>query len=191
MKKLTTKKLSIIGLLSALTILLGLTPLGYIPFPVVKVTTLPIPTIIGAIIEGPMVGGIIGLVFGLFSMFQNFTAPTLLSFMFWNPLVSVLPRILIGVATGYLFKFLKKSKLHINISVAITGAVGAMVNTVGVLGMAFILFADRISTTMGGNAAKVLIGIASTNAPIEIITTTILILIIGSALIKVRKNGKF
>lgn len=108
MKKLTTKKLSIIGLLSALTILLGLTPLGYIPFPVVKVTTLPIPTIIGAIIEGPMVGGIIGLVFGLFSMFQNFTAPTLLSFMFWNPLVSVLPRILIGVATGYLFKFLKK-----------------------------------------------------------------------------------
>lgn len=66
-----------------------------------------------------------------------------------------------------------------------------MVNTVGVLGMAFILFADRISTTMGGNAAKVLIGIASTNAPIEIITTTILILIIGSALIKVRKNGKF
>lgn len=190
MKKITTKKLSMIGLLSALTILLGLTPLGYIPFPVVKVTTLPIPTIIGAIIGGPLVGGIVGLVFGLFSLFQNLTAPTILSFMFWNPLVSVLPRVLIGVATGYLYIFLKKVKLNRSISLSIIGAVGAIVNTVGVLGMAYILFADKISSTMGGSASKILIGIAATNAPIEIITTTILVLFIGSALLKVVKNDK-
>lgn len=188
MNKINTKKLAIIGLLSAITILLGLTPLGYIPFPVVKVTTLPIPTIIGAIIGGPLVGGIVGLVFGLFSLFQNITAPTILSFMFWNPLVSVLPRVLIGITTGYLHMFFKKTKLSTKLSLALVGGIGSAVNTIGVLGMAYILFANKISSVMGGNAAKILIGIAATNAPIEIATTTILILFIGSALLKVVKN---
>ena len=88
-----TNKLTLIGLLTALTILLGLTPLGYIPFGVIRVTTLHIPTIIGAIVAGPLVGGLVGLSFGLFSLFQNLTAPTsILFFMFLNPLVSVLPR---------------------------------------------------------------------------------------------------
>ncbi|WP_100065470.1 ECF transporter S component [Miniphocaeibacter massiliensis] len=189
MKKLTTQKMSIIGLLSGLTILLGLTPLGYIPLGIVKVTTLPIPTIIGAIIGGPLVGGFVGLVFGLFSLFQNLTAPTLLSFMFHNPLVSVLPRILIGIVSGYLYKFLKDTKIKNLISLSICGAVGAIVNTVGVLGIAYIFFADKISNLKEGvSAATVLIGIAATNAPFEIIVTTILVSIICLAIIKSKKS---
>ena len=189
MKKLTTKKISMIGLLAGLTILLGLTPLGYIPLGLVKVTTLPIPTIIGAIIGGPLVGGFVGLVFGLFSLFQNITAPTLLSFMFYNPLVSVLPRVLIGIVTGYLYKFLSKTKLKEIISLSVVGAIGAMVNTAGVLGIAYIFFADKISIAKEGiSAATVLIGIAATNAPFEIVVTTILVSIISLGLLKSQKS---
>ncbi|MDL2311152.1 ECF transporter S component [Peptostreptococcaceae bacterium OttesenSCG-928-C18] len=190
MKKLTTKKIAMIGVLSGITILLGLTPLGYIPVGLVKVTTLPIPTIIGAIIGGPLVGGFVGLAFGLFSLFQNITVPTLLSFMFYNPLVSILPRVLIGIITGYLYKLLNKTKLKDIFSTSIVGAVGAMVNTIGVLGMAYIFFADKISAAKEGlNAATVLIGIAATNAPFEIIVTTILVGLVCTGLLKSKKSS--
>ena len=36
--------------------------------------------------------------------------PTITSFVFWNPLVSVLPRILLGVIAGYLYLYFKKRK---------------------------------------------------------------------------------
>ena len=84
-----TRKLVVIGMLSGISIFLGLTGLGFINIPPVKATIMHIPVIIGAIIEGPIVGGLIGLVFGLFSMYQAFTAPMPTSFMFWNPLIGV------------------------------------------------------------------------------------------------------
>ena len=66
-----------------------------------------IPVIIGAIMEGPLVGGLIGLIFGLFSIFQAATNPTPVSFVFLNPIVSVLPRVLIGIVTYYAYRFAK------------------------------------------------------------------------------------
>jgi uncharacterized membrane protein len=63
-----------------------------------------IPVIIGAIMEGPVVGGLVGLIFGLFSIFQALTNPTPVSFVFLNPLVSVVPRVLIGITSYYVFK---------------------------------------------------------------------------------------
>ena len=64
-----------------------------------------IPVIVGAIVEGPLVGGLIGLIFGLFSMFQAATNPHPVSFVFLNPVVSILPRVLIGVVTYYVYDF--------------------------------------------------------------------------------------
>jgi uncharacterized membrane protein len=46
-------------------------------------------------------------------MYQAFTAPTVTSFVFWNPIVALLPRILIGVVSYYSYvgitKAVKKS----------------------------------------------------------------------------------
>lgn len=187
-----TNKLTLIGLLTALTILLGLTPLGYIPFGVIRVTTLHIPTIIGAIVSGPLVGGLVGLSFGLFSLFQNLTAPTsILFFMFLNPLVSVLPRVLIGVGTGYLYIFFKKINFTSRVVPFIVGGSGAIINTVGVLGMAYIFFASRISEVFKGeNAGKILFGIASMNLPFEILATTIIVGLVSIPLLKSQSNKK-
>lgn len=99
-----TRKLVIISMLSAISIFLGLTGLGFIIIPPVKATIMQIPVIIGAIIEGPIVGAIIGLVFGLFSMYQALVAPTVTSFMFWNPIIALVPRILIGIGSYYVYK---------------------------------------------------------------------------------------
>ena len=109
-----TRKLVVIGMLSGISIFLGLTGLGFINIPPVKATIMHIPVIIGAIIEGPIVGGLIGLVFGLFSMYQAFTAPMPTSFMFWNPIIALVPRILIGVISYYVYvSMIKGSKKNL------------------------------------------------------------------------------
>ena len=103
MNKEKTRKLVISAMLGAITIVLGLTPLGFIPLGVMNATTLHIPVIIAAILEGPIVGAAVGLIFGVSSMVKAFTMPLPTSFVFWNPLIAVLPRVLIGVVSYYLY----------------------------------------------------------------------------------------
>lgn len=107
-KRLSIKKIAIVGILGGLSIALGLTPLGFIPVGPTRATIMHIPVIIGAILEGPLVGGLIGLIFGLTSIFQAITNPTPVSFVFLNPLVSVLPRVLIGIISYYGYKGARK-----------------------------------------------------------------------------------
>ncbi len=107
-KKLNVKKLAIIGILGGISTVLGMTPIGFIPVGPTRATIMHIPVIIGAIIEGPVVGAFVGLIFGIFSIFQAITNPTPVSFVFLNPLVSILPRVLIGVFSYYIYNFLRK-----------------------------------------------------------------------------------
>lgn len=74
--ELTTRRLAVVGMLGAISVVLGLTPLGFIPIGPAKATIMHIPVIIGSIIEGPIVGLLIGLIFGGFSMFQAYVMPT-------------------------------------------------------------------------------------------------------------------
>lgn len=107
-KKLNVRKLAIIGMLGAVSAVLGMTPLGFIPIGPTRATTMHIPVIIAAIMEGPIVGGLVGLIFGIFSMYQAVANPTPVSFVFLNPVVSVIPRVLIGILTYYVYRFLSK-----------------------------------------------------------------------------------
>ncbi len=106
--KLTLKKIVVVGVLGGISAVIGMTPLGFIPVGPTKATIMHIPVIIGAIMEGPLVGGLVGLVFGLFSMFQAITNPTPVSFVFLNPLVSIVPRVFIGIVSYYVYELFKK-----------------------------------------------------------------------------------
>lgn len=144
--RMNVRRIAVTGILSAFSILLSLVPsLGYIPIGPITITTMHIPVIIAAILEGPFVGAIVGLIFGLSSLYTAATIfagmPT--AFVFLNPLVSVLPRILIGIAAYY--AYVGVIKLFKNKSVAIiAGAIaGTLTNTIGVLGMIYILYAQQ------------------------------------------------
>lgn len=118
--KLETKNLTTVGILGAIVIMLGLTPLGFIPLGVLTITSLHIPVIVAGILEGPVVGGLVGLIFGFFSLFNAMTRPTPISFVFYNPLISIMPRILIGIVTGLIYRALKdkdnnKLRLFMNV----------------------------------------------------------------------------
>ncbi|MGB4588757.1 MAG: ECF transporter S component [Clostridiaceae bacterium] len=181
-----TRQLTVIGLLSSISILLSVTPLGYIPIPPISPTIMHVPVIIGAIIEGPLVGATIGAIFGITSLIRSFMVPSPTNFIFWNPLISVGVRILIGVVTGYLYKSLKNRKG----SVAISAVLGSLTNTVGVLGLAYIFYFAKFAEALGltEKAATVgILGIAATNGIPEALLSALITVSVVTAYKKSKK----
>ncbi|MGV8984563.1 ECF transporter S component [Clostridium sp.] len=187
-RRIKTNQLTTIGMLSAICVVLGLTGYGFIPLPGAKATIMHIPVIIGSIIGGPMVGMTIGLIFGIFSIMQNIMAPNLLSFAFINPLVSVLPRVLIGLTSYYVYKlnFTKNDSLKIGLATVI----GSLTNTFGVLTMIYILYAAKFAASKGIDpsiAAKTIYGIAVINGVPEAIIATIITIPVILSIKKIKK----
>jgi len=128
MDRKQTKKIVTTGLLAAIACLLGATHWGFIPWVGgVSLTILQIPAIIAAMLEGPLSGAIVGLIFGIFSMIQAAVAPSgPTDVWFTNPLLAVLPRLFIGPAAWLVYQPLKRLKAP---GLFIAGAVGSLTNT--------------------------------------------------------------
>jgi uncharacterized membrane protein len=177
-----TRKIVVTAVLSAVTIVLGLLPFGgYIPFFGISITILAIPVIIGAILEGPVVGAGIGLIFGLTSLYQAATAPkSPLDPLFVNPLLSVLPRMLIGPVAWLVWSALKRWKV---IGLLAAGFFGSYANTAFVLGMFGLLFAKdtRVTEVLGDNVWKAIGGIALASGAPEAGVAAVVVLIVIAA----------
>lgn len=187
-KKFGTRQLTIVGMLSAISIILGLTGYGFIPLPAAKATIMHIPVIIGAIIEGPIVGMMIGLIFGVFSIIQNITTPNILSFAFINPLVSVLPRVLIGITAYYSYRIIKVKNEAIRSAIA--AAIGSLTNTFGVLTMIYLLYAAKYAEKKHINpstVAKTIYSIALINGVPEAIISVLIVIPVILAVKKIKK----
>lgn len=146
------RKMVISGMLSAITAILTFTPLGMItlPPPLLPVTTVHIPVILAALVEGPIVGLIVGLVFGVCSLIRSWESGAVgLSLFFRNPLISVLPRLLIPLASIGVYLLLKKLlgkfKWNDKLSAIIASAIGAVTNTVCCLGMIVLVYGNDLS----------------------------------------------
>lgn len=134
-KNLSSRHIALGGLFLALSIILGSTGWGMLPLPTPAgaVTTMHIPVLLAGIVGGPYLGAVTGLVFGFFA-WQRFPA--------FDPLVHILPRIIIAIVAWAVFKtfafFLKQVHRDIRISLAAgcAAAAGTLTNTVGVLSMA-------------------------------------------------------
>lgn len=195
-----TRWLTSVALMAAVVILLANTPLGMIQLPVIKATTVHIPVILGAILLGPLAGGILGGVFGICSLISNTMAPTLLSFAFSPFLsmtgimgalkavwISVGCRILIGIVAGWLWIFFKKIKMNQLAALGITGFVGSMTNTVMVMGSIFLLLAGEFAAVKGVAADAVwgliMATVTASGIP-EAAAAAFLVAVIGKLLIK-------
>lgn len=189
-QKFDVRQLVIVAMLSSISIFLGISGLGFIVLPAFKLTIMHIPVIIGAIIEGPIVGALVGLIFGLFSMYQNFTAPGPTSFIFWNPIIALIPRILIGVVAYYIYKALKNKFKNKSISIGIASITASLVNTIGVLGMTYLFYIDRYAEALNISKDLVgatLVGVGVTNGIPEAILSALVCIPIITGLNKIRK----
>jgi uncharacterized membrane protein len=193
--RLRIRRITIVGILSAISIGLNYTPFAFMLVPglQVQITLMHIPVIIGAILEGPMVGAFVGLMFGLFSLYTATITPLPIAFAFINPLVSVLPRVLIGIGAYYVYslfiRIFKQKKRAL--SVGAGAAAGALINTVGVLGMIYLLYAQRFLDALGiGDvpAAVAIFGLALPNAPLEIAAALLITIPVVAAVKRARKQ---
>lgn len=186
---MSTRQLTLVGMLGAISAVLGFTPIGFISIGAISITTMHIPVIIGAVLEGPMIGMMTGLLFGLISMARAFMMPMPTSFIFWNPLVAIVPRVLLGYIT-YQIYFLLKVKLEKE-SIAVTAAafLGTLSHTVMVLGTAYLIYHDKLAQTLGSSVEAVRIlftGIAIQNGIPEAILSVFVTVAIYKAMKKVR-----
>lgn len=127
---LDVRKIVVTGVLAAIAILLGITRLGFIPVPNVSgnATIMHVPAIIGGVMEGPLVGLLVGGIFGVFSLIQDTTG------LFRNPMVSVVPRLFIGVVAYFAYVWGKRS-FNEYIGLVAAGIAGTLTNTILVVSM--------------------------------------------------------
>lgn len=202
-KKTNVKQLSQMALLTALLLVLAFTPLGFIPLGFMNATTMHIPVILGACLLGPKMGGVLGGIFGVTSVIRATMTPNITSFVFtpfysFNPtfhgswkslIVAILPRILIGVISGLVFQLIMKlSKNRQIIALPLAGFIGSMTNTIGVMGLIYLLFGEQYAAAGGMDVSMlltVIMGVVGLNGVPEAIIAAILVLAVGKVLLTI------
>lgn len=111
MKNKKTYDLVVVSLIMAVIVLLTFTPIGFIQLPLISVTIVHIPVLVGSYLYGKKGGLIFGLAFGLSSMANVLIRGTAMDYTFVYPWVSILPRLIFGFSAGLIFELVKKLKL--------------------------------------------------------------------------------
>jgi uncharacterized membrane protein len=153
------------AMLLAIEAVVCFTPLGSLPAigPIVA-TLAMVPVIITAILLGTGAGAAMGAFAGLFSLLVwTFTPPSpLVAFVFtpfytlgttrgnvWSLVICFVPRILVGVVAGACFELFSRLKWKSGVVYGLSGALGSLANTFGVLGGIYVFFGHSYATVLG------------------------------------------
>ena len=200
-----TKNTSDMGQLAlriALVVAVSFIPvLGYIPLVVIKATTVHIPVIIGAILLGPKAGAMLGLTMGITSIIKNTIEPSLTSFVF-SPfipmpgtdsgdlralLIALLPRMMIGVVAGVVYKIVALFDKKGFAACGLAALLGSLTNTALVLGGIYLLFGEQYAKAINVGfevLGTYIIGIVATNGLAEAAVAVVLCVLIIRPLMK-------
>ena len=197
------------AVLAAVILIMALTPLGYLRAGAVSITFLMIPVMIGAILFGPTVGLILGLIFGATSFAQCFG---ILSYygvdafgaacFSLNPIGTIVmcfvPRMLLGFSVYWIFRLFHKLFLRLDksekhnagdiVALAVSNVLGAVIHTVVFIGFFLLFFRNAdFSAAFGDgfllskwNLIDVIAILFTTNAIIEWVVCGI----VGTAICK-------
>lgn len=196
MKK--TKSLTYLALFMAIEAVLVMVPfLGFIPIGPLRATTLHIPVIIAAIVLGTREGCLVGLIFGLFSLFNNTINPTVTSFAFspfisgniLSAVIAIVPRVLIGFVSGEVYRLMKNR--FPTAGMFVSSFLGALTNTALVLGGIYLLFGQAYAKALGRSFASLapyFISVMSTQSLLEAVVGAIIAVAVSKALLKVKRG---
>lgn len=195
-KNFNTKQLTVLGLLTAVLLIMAYTPLGYLNIGPLAITLNIIPVALAAITLGPVGGAVIGAVFGLTSFLQcigvgGTSAMGAILFDI-NPIFAFIqrfvPRVLDGFLLGYIFKGIRKLT-NVQVSCFVTGFCSAFLNTAFFMTALVLLFgnSDYVQGLMNGQNILVFIcSFVGINAVFEMLASTIITGIVGFALFKAK-----
>lgn len=154
-----TFRLVVDALLMAIVLLQNIVPfLGYIPLGPFSMTLIGLTVIIAGTALEPRDGAIIGGFWGLITFVRAFTWPSspVAPLIFTNPLISIVPRLLMGLVAGYLFRWASRRWTTTNAMRLAAGA-GALVNSLLVLGLVYIFYqTPAVATAFGATGNQTL-----------------------------------
>ena len=197
MKTLTNpKQLTLLALLTAIPLLMSFTPLGYLNIGPLAITLNMIPVAVAAIALGPLGGAITGAVFGLTSFLQcigigGVSAMGAILFEI-NPVLAFIqrfvPRVLTGLSIGYIYLGMKKLT-GATVASFVTGFFAAFLNTLLFMLALVLLFGstDYVQGLIAGrNIILFICAFVGINAVFEMVASTLISGILGTALDKAR-----
>lgn len=157
-KWMKPRELALLGLLTALLLVLYFTPLGYLNIGPLAMTMNMIPVAIGAIALGVPGGAILGGVFGITSVLQAMgvggTSLMGAATFAFSPFLTIVQRfgtrVLVGVCAALIYKLFKKITNH-TVACFVTGFSAAFLNTVFFMGTLVLMFSktDFVRDAMG------------------------------------------
>ena len=190
--KFGTKELVLLGLLAAIVMIFSFTPYGTFAIGPLSITLNIIPIAIAAIALGPIGGLIIGSLFGLLSFLQCYGVGVLSGMgailVDINPFLAFVqrfvPRALDGLLVGFIFKGVSKISNN-SVGSFVTGFFSAFLNTLLFMTALLLLFGntDYVQGLRGGKSALLfIVTFVGVNAVVEMVVSTLLSGLIGSAL---------
>ena len=184
-RRQSIQRITRLGILMGLIILMTFIPnIGYIQTGLFSITTIHIPVLIGAALMGPIGGLVLGLTWGLTSYFYALTLGTIEAMIFLNPMVSIVPRVLVGLIVSYTTMALDKVNMKEVLKYGLVAGIGTLSNTVLVLSSIFI-FASEGVLSFNQAFSTIITIIISTNGLLELFAAVIIVPTVVKAIRKI------
>ena len=184
-RRQSIQRITRLGILMGLIILMTFVPnIGYIQTGLFSITTIHIPVLIGAALMGPIGGLVLGLTWGLTSYFYALTLGTIEAMIFLNPMVSIVPRVLVGLIVSYTTMALDKVNMKEVLKYGLVAGIGTLSNTVLVLSSIFI-FASEGFLSFNQDFSTIITIIISTNGLLELFAAVIIVPAVVKAIRKI------
>lgn len=195
-----SRNVTLLGLLTAILMVLSMTPLGYLNIGPLAISFNMIPVAVGAAALGPVGGAVLGAVFGMTSFLQclgigGSSAMGVILFDI-NPFFAFVqrfvPRLLTGFLVGVIYKAARKFA-KAGIAGSIAGFFAALLNTALFMGALMLLFGNTqyLQDVMAGRNVIVFIcTFVGINAVFEMLASTVITGALCSTLEKARLMGR-
>lgn len=184
-RRQSIQRITRLGILMGLIILMTFIPnIGYIQTGLFSITTIHIPVLIGAALMGPIGGLVLGLTWGLTSYFYALTLGTIEAMIFLNPMVSIVPRVLVGLIVSYTTLALDKVNVNEVLKYGLVAGIGTLSNTILVLSSIFI-FASEGVLSFNQAFSTIITIIISTNGLLELFAAVIIVPAVVKAIRKI------
>ena len=195
-----SRSTTLLGLLTAILMVLSMTPLGYLNIGPLAISFNMIPVAVGAAALGPMGGAVLGAVFGMTSFLQclgigGSSAMSVILFHI-NPFLAFVqrfvPRLVTGFLVGYVYRGVRKF-FKAGIAGGAAGFCAALLNTVLFMGALVLLFGNTQYLTdlmAGRNVIVFICTFVGVNAVFEMLAATAVTGALCATLEKARLIGR-
>ena len=197
-KKMDTRRLVLLAMLSGILLVMSFTPLGYLNIGPLAISLNMIPVAIGAVALGPGGGAFLGAVFGVTSCLQcvgigGTSAMGVILFEI-SPVLTIVQRFvtrtLAGLLTGFVYRTLEKR--HFRVSAYVAGFSAALLNTVLFMTALVLLFGNTEylqNLIAGRNVLVFAVTFVGINAVVELLAATVVVGTVCTALKKLKLIG--